>query len=459
MFPLNLGSAWRREALRTNLWLVPMLEVGAAIGLYAVTHVIDDAVYHGSLSLPSWMRFGSADAARQILTSLAAAVITVVGVVFSITIVTLTLASTQFGPRMLRNFIRDRGTQFTLGTFVATFVYATLVLISIGAGTKPFVPHLSITVSVVLVTVSMGVLIYFIHHIATSIQLPQVIASIARDLSRAIDAESSETGAHAEAGPSVPELLTRMSESGGLVPAPSSGYLQFIKHGTLVGLAAEKGAVIRLLHRPGQFLVRGHPIATVWPPAAAPAVTEALRRAHITGPNRTLAQDLAFAVDQLVEIALRALSPAVNDTFTALTCIDWLGDSLCKVTTRWHPTRVHRDGHGFVRVITAQLSYTGLVERAFEKIRQAGRGMPAVLIRQLEALTKIIDHTTTAEQRRLLLEQAAMIYTASEESVPEPSDRADVRREYDAVLAAAARIAGTEALKATDAAEATEAAL
>jgi uncharacterized membrane protein len=425
------------------LWLVPVLEVILAIGLFALTHVIDNAAYHHHLTLPSWMQFGSADAARQILTSLAAAVITVVGIVFSITIVTLTLASTQFGPRMLRNFIRDRGTQFTLGTFVATFVYATLVLISIGSGDDPFVPHLSITVSVGLVTLSMGVLIYFIHHIATSIQLPQVIASIARDLSRAIDTESDHP-ATLESGPSVPELLTRMEQSGGIVAAPSSGYLQFIRHEALVGLAAEKGAVIRLLHRPGHFLVRGYPMATVWPPAAAPAVDNALRRAHVTGPNRTLTQDLAFAVDQLVEIAIRALSPAVNDTFTALTCIDWLGESLCKVTTRWHPLRVHRDGHGFVRVITAHVSYDRLVQRAFDKIRQAGRGMPAVMIRQLDALTKIMDSTTAREQRELLLAQAAMIRQSSEESVPAPADREDVRHAYDELLAAADRVARLE---------------
>ena len=438
-------SEWQREALRTNLWLVPAIEVVVAIALYVVTHALDQAAYRGSLSLPSWVIFGTADAARQILTTLAAAVITVVGVVFSITIVTLTLASTQFGPRMLRNFIRDRGTQFTLGTFVATFVYATLVLISIGprAAGPDFVPHLSITVAVVLVTVSMAVLIYFIHHIASSIQLPRVIASIAGDLSRAIDAESTVTGAAAiESGPSVAELMTRLAESGGIVPAPSSGYLQFIRHETLIRLAAEKGAVIRLLHRPGQFAVRGHPMATVWPGEAAAVVTEALRRAHITGANRTLAQDLAFAVDQLVEIAIRALSPAVNDTFTALTCIDWLGESLCKVTTDWHPIYAHRDEHGYVRVITAHVSYQSLVERAFEKIRQAGRGMPAVSIRQLEALRRIMEDTTLPAQRELLLEQAEMIRRASEESVPEPSDRADVRRELDELLAASARIVG-----------------
>jgi uncharacterized membrane protein len=238
-----------------------------------------------------------------------------------------------------------------------------------------------------------------------------------------------------------------MAEGGGEVPAPASGYLQFIRHETLVGLAAEKGAVIRLHHRPGQFVVGGHPMATVWPAGAAASVSKALRRAHISGPNRTLAQDLSFAVDQLVEIALRALSPAVNDTFTALTCIDWLGESLCKVTTGWRPLRVHRDSHGYARVITAHVNYTSLVERAFEKIRQAGRGMPAVMIRQLEALTRIMEDTTEPWQRRLLLDQAAMIKRASVESVPEPSDIADVKREYDALLRAAARMTEIRAVK------------
>ena len=447
MFRLSPGAEWRREALRTNLWLVPAIEVGLAVVLYWVTHAIDRAAYQGHLHLPTWVIVGNADAARQILTALAAAVITVVGVVFSIMIVTLTLASTQFGPRMLRNFIRDRGTQVTLGTFVATFVYATLVLVSISPGPHgqpDFIPHLSVTVSVGLVAVSMGVLIFFIHHIATSIQLPQVIASIARDLRQAIELEAGTGRPELEAGPSVPELLRRMREGGGSVQAPSSGYLQFIRHETLTAIATEKGSVIRLLYRPGHFLVAGHTMAKVWPAEAAPAVAHELRRAHVTGPFRTLTQDLAFAIDQLVEIAIRALSPAVNDTFTALTCIDWLGDSLCKVASGWHPTRVHRDSHGYVRVITSHVSYARLVERAFEKIRQAGRGMPAVMIRQLEALSKIMEHATTQERRELLLDQATMLLRSSEESIPEPADRDDVKREYDVVIAAAVRVAAAQ---------------
>jgi uncharacterized membrane protein len=431
------ASDARREALRTTLWVVPSIEVIAAVALFVVTYSIDRAAANGDLTLPGWVVAGSADAARQILTALAAAVITVVGLVFSITIVSLTLASTQFGPRMLRNFIRDRGTQVTLGTFVATFVYAILTLGSVAHGEHgTFVPHLSITVALALVLVDLGVLIFFIHHMATSIQLPQVIAGIAGDLSDAIDREvaSERPATTVEVGPSETEIRFRLEIDGAPVAATTSGYLQFVGYGTLIEIASQADAVIELMYRPGHFVVEGLPLARVWPAAAAPKVARALERAHVTGAHRTLAQDLAFAIDQLVEIAIRALSPAVNDTFTALTCIDWLGDALCKVTAKWNPRQVQRDRQGNLRVIAALPSYQRLVDRAFDKIRQAGRGMPAVMIRQLDALSKIMEYTTTPEQRDVLLQQAQMTRRSSEESVPEPFDRADVERRYDALV-------------------------
>jgi len=431
-----LPSAWRREALRTNLWLVPTVEILLAAALFAGTYALDRAAYDGSLHFPSFVISGSADAARQVLTAIAAAVITVVTLVFSITIVTLTLASTQFGPRMLRNFIRDWITQFTLGSFVATFVYAILALVSIGPSSHgEFVPHLSVTVTMLLVVLDVAVLVLFIDHIAKSIQLPQVIASIAHDLSRAIDAEAAPRIV-SKAGPSLGEMLVRLDEDSGVVRAPSSGYLQYVSLRTLIDISARSHAVIRLLYRPGHFLVEGQPLANVWPAAAAPGVARALGGAHATGPHRTLTQDLSFAVDQLVEIAIRALSPAVNDTFTALACIDWLGDGLCKLADRWRPATVHRDAAGHVRVITVTVGFRRLVERSHDKIRQASRGMPAVMIRQLDGLAKVMAYTTSSEQREVLLEQAAMILRASEESVPEEADRLDVRRRYDTVLAA-----------------------
>lgn len=432
-----LQADWRREALRTNLWVVPAAEALAALGLFVVSYSLDRAAYGGELRLPAWVLSGTADTAREILTTMAAAIITVVGVVFSITIVALTLASTQFGPRMMRNFIRDRGTQLTLGTFVATFFYAVLALVSIGGGPHgDFVPHLSITLALILTLADLAVLIYFINHIATAIQLPQVIAGIARDLAREIDVQAHNrgpTGVGAARGLSCEELLARMEQSGAVIRTPASGYLQVIRHDSLLKIATSAEAVIHLPYRPGHFLVRGQVLASVWPAAAAEYVALNLRRGHVTGPYRTLTQDISFGFDQLVEIALRALSPAVNDTFTAMTCIDWLADCLCRITIGWRPQQIRRDDTGHIRLIAREADLDRLIERAFEKIRQASEGMPAVMIRQLDALAKIVEQTRDPAARRILLDQAEMIQRANLRSVAEPADRADVTSRYDAL--------------------------
>jgi uncharacterized membrane protein len=281
--------------------------------------------------------------------------------------------------------------------------------------------------------------------VAKSIQLPQVIASIGKDLAAAVDAEVTDgdrqRGDDVEAGPSPAELLQRITESGVTVGATRSGYLQFFSYSALVDIASRSGGVINLLHRPGHFLVEGLPLANVWPADVAPAVARALDDAHATGAHRTLSQDLSFAIDQLVEIAIRALSPAVNDTFTAMTCIDWLSDGLCKISVRWNPQRSHRDSQGYVRLLTAEPSYARLVDRSFDKVRQAGRGMPAVLIRQLDALGRIMEHTVTPEQRATLLQQADRIMRSAGESIPEPDDRADVEQRYIALKVIEDRVA------------------
>ncbi|HXQ91187.1 MAG TPA: DUF2254 domain-containing protein [Acidimicrobiales bacterium] len=436
--------SWRREALRTTFWLVPTVLIVVAGLLFVVTFEIDLAAFHRHLTLPSWIRTGGADAGRQVLIAIAAAVITVVGVVFSITILALTLASQQFGPRMMRNFVRDLGNQVTLGVFVATFVFSVLALGSIASDPHGnFVPHLSIAVAEGLLLVDLFVLIYFIHHIAKSIQLPEVIAGIARDLLQAIDDEfpqrtdEAEEPGPADDGKSVAELLQVIEERGGVIPADASGYLQFVGYAQLVEIAARLDAVIRLNHRPGHFVVAGRPLAKVWPRGAAAQVAMALSEAHVTGPHRTLMQDPVFAIDQLVEIAIRALSPAVNDTFTALTCIDWLSAGLSRVSGRRLAEGVYRDGAGRIRLIESDPSYARMVNRAFDKVRQAARGMPAVIIRMIDALNAIVEQTTSVEQRRILVRQAEMILVSAAESVPERNDLDEIRARYRHVLASA----------------------
>jgi uncharacterized membrane protein len=437
-----LLPTWRRDALRTTLWVVPAGLVVLVVLVFPLTYALDRAVSRGDISLPAWIdAAASPDAGRQVLIAIAAAVITVIGVVFSITILALTLASQQFGPRMLRNFVRDIGTQLTLGIFVATFVYAVLALGSITSGPgQAFVPHVSITVALMLLVVDLIVLIYFIHHIARSIQLPEVIASIARDLSKAIDqeyprADSERVSVVPSAfGTSVRHLREILVQEGATVRAIASGYLQFVGRDQLVAIAQGANGVIRLVHRPGHFVVAGGPLATVWPATAAPAVREGLAAAHITGAHRTLLQDPVFAIDQLVEIAIRALSPAVNDTFTALTCIDWLASGLSRIAARGTTDGLYLDRNGQVRLIEPPTDFERVLGRAFDKIRQAGRGMPAVAIRLMSAIRGVLEHTTTEQQRQLLMRQAEMVMRGGEEAIPEPNDLADLRERYDLVI-------------------------
>src|ERR1700742_2125669 len=369
---------WRREQLRTNLWLVPVVQTLGIVLLFGITYTVDRSAYDGWFQLPNWVLNGSADSARVVLATVAAAIITVVGIVFSITIVALTLASTQFGPRMLRNFVRDPGTQVSLGTFVASFCYAMVALVSVGGGPHgDFVPHLSITVTFVLTLADVAVLIFFLNHIASMIQLPVVIARIAATLDKEIAA----------------------------------------------------------LDVGGDFGVVGQVIARVWPPEAADSVAVRLALGHITGAYRTLPQDISFGFDQLVEIALRALSPAVNDTFTGMTCVDWIADGLCRISTSWRPQRIRRDAEGNIRVIAYQPDFERLVERTFDTIRQAAVGMPAIMIRQLEALAKIIEQTPDRAHQTPLIRQAEAIQRSSLATVADPSDRHDVTQRYEAVLA------------------------
>src|ERR1700760_1186697 len=201
---------WRREQLRTNLWLVPVVQTLGIVALFGVTYTIDRSAYDGWIRLRSWVLSGSPASGSVVLATVSAAIITVVGIVFSITIVALTLASTQFGPRMLRNFVRDPGTQLSLGTFVASFCYAMITLVSVGGGPHgDFVPHLSITMTLFLTLFDVAVLIFFLNHIATMIQLPVVIARIATTLVNEVNAmeRASVFGVGAARGPTHAELL------------------------------------------------------------------------------------------------------------------------------------------------------------------------------------------------------------------------------------------------------------
>lgn len=390
----------------------------------------------------SWFSLTGAAGARSILSTVASSMITVTGIVFSITIVTLSLASQQFGPRLLQNFMRDRGNQLVLGTVTSTYLFCLLVLRTVSDEPESqFVPHLSILVAVLLAIFCVGVLIYFIHHVAESIQVSNVIAAVSRDLTdeihRRFPDNISEAVKERETGYALEVLLPEgFNQQVRAVPARLSGYLQAVDHSGLLELARERNLVIRICHRAGHFIVAGASLVEVWPGDAADSeeLVKSVNGLFLTGPKRSQEQDLEFLIDELVEIAARALSHGINDPFTAISCINHLGVALCDLAPRVFPPVLEKDGDNQARIVAYPTTFDRIVDAAFNQIRQYGRTHAAVSIRLLETIQVILPFTHYPAQREALLRQAAMIERGSQESLPEEFDRRDVHERYLAVF-------------------------
>ena len=262
----RLRAAW--ETVRTTYWAVPSVMALAALALSIGMIQLDRALTPKLLGTLSWVYTGGPEGARAVLSTIAGSMITVAGVTFSITIVALTLASQQFGPRLLRSFLRDLGNQIVLGTFVSTFVYCLLVLRTVrGNDDAQFVPHLAVTLGVVLAMLSLGVLIFFIHHVSTSIQASQIIAGVAADL---------EALHRTRLFPGAPGRRTTTSRRSPLHPfafdggearmssrSSTSGYVQAIDGARLMSTATERDLVVRVEAAPGQFVRRDAVLASV----------------------------------------------------------------------------------------------------------------------------------------------------------------------------------------------------
>lgn len=434
----RLLNLW--EVVRTSFWFIPGLMVFSAIGLSFVIVAVDRMIEPEHHRVFGFLYSGGPEGARSILSTIAGSMITVAGVAFSITIVALTLASSQFGPRLLRNFMRDTGNQIVLGTFIATFIYCLLVLRTVySTGERVYMPGISVTFAMALAVVNVGILIYFIHHVSTSIQADRVIAAVYHELSEHIqqlfpeelgcEFEQSEN----DRGRPQPteDRYNHVCE----IAASKNGYLQAIDSNSLLKIAGEHDFLIHLPFRPGEFIVAGSTLAKV---ESAEQFNEDLAEqivnCFIVGPQRTPEQDVEFAIHQLVEVALRALSPGINDPFTAITCIDQLGSALCCLSDRAFPSPCRYDDEGRLRIISKPLTFEGVTNAAFDQIRQCGSTNIAVTIRLLETLKTIAGHARNSEQRQAILRQADMIARASQESITEKNDRDDVQQRYQALL-------------------------
>ncbi|WP_303901265.1 DUF2254 domain-containing protein [Thiohalomonas denitrificans] len=383
----RIANAW--QELRASFWFVPVLMALLAALLSLVTLTLDAAP--GLLPQEtSWFWSGEPQGARDMLTTIAASMITVAGMVFSITVVALTLAANQFGPRLLRNFMRDPGNQVVLGTFIATFLYCLLVLRAVGgANDTVFIPHFSVTVAVALAVASLAVLIYFIHHVSMSLQVENLASGIATELAEGIDnlfperlGTALEPDTHSEF--SVPEAAGDELKA---VVTRHSGYLQAIENENLMATAERYDLILCVHCTPGDFARDGTVLLAAWPAErCSEEVAEAIAAMFIIGRQRTPTQDVKYPMQQLVSIAVRALSPGINDPLTAVTCIDWIGNGLGRLAERKIPSPFRLDQTGRLRVIAPALSFAELADVAFNQIRQLGAGHLSVMLRLLESI-------------------------------------------------------------------------
>lgn len=428
------------EEIRTGFWFIPAVMSGLALLLASLMVELDLLVGSERIEALGILFIESPDGARAALSTIASSTITVAGTVFSLTMVALTLASNQFGPRLIRAFMRDIATQLVLGTFLATYLYCIIILRTVRSVEEvQFVPNLAVLTAVLLALINVGVLIYFFHHVAVAIQVPNLIAYLGASLQATIgrlfpprrELSPETAGLWREA-----HTLRKAAEAEDQpVLALRSGYVQLIDEAALVALAVAGDRVICLLARPGDFVVKGSPLAHVTPPPDA-ALAEAINDALVFGHQRVQIQDFEAYIFQLVEIASRALSPAFNDPFTAMACIDRLGEAIMLLDDRELPPPYRLDQAGRVRLVLEGYTFGTALNAAFGMIRHYGRGHPAVLTRLLETFAELGEQTERADRRSMLRRHADMVLRAADESIPEQADRDEIRRRHEAVLRA-----------------------
>ncbi len=377
----------------------------------------------------AWLYNGGGTGARTLLGAVAGSTIGVAGTVFSITIAALSLAAGQMGPRLLRNFTRDRGNQVTLGAFLGTFSYALMVLRSVRTQSEgEFVPHLSMSVGILLAFICVGTLVYFVGHMAGRINVDTVIDLVSGEVHAAIERVGIDVP---QSRPPAPSTW----HGAHVVTDPRRGYVGRLDAEQLADWAEARRTQIRLLVRAGDYVFPGAAIALAKP--SVQGVAEAIVDATALKSDRSSTDDLEYSIRQLVEVAVRALSPGINDPHTAMSALDRLGTALCDLVPLALPSGVHVRGGRCVLVVPA-VDYGGLVDAMLHLIRQNAAGSAAVLIRMLEVLTAVAtcerDEDRLAELRR----HAGLILGDAERDVKTPADVLDVRGRHARFVGVAA---------------------
>jgi uncharacterized membrane protein len=414
--------------LRSSFWFMPSLIVLLSVA-FAIAMIEADSA-RSDQWLAKWPRlFGAgAEGARGMMSTIAGSMMTVVGVTFSMILVVLALASSQYTSRILRNFMRSRVTQVVLGIFAGIFTYCLIVLRTIRGGDEgAFVPSLAVFFGFVLSLGGVGALMFFIHHIASSIQASNIISSVAEETIAVIDRLFPEKLGQGPAEDDDGQTLRPLSgRNWRAVRAPHSGYIQSVNNAALLRLARDRKTIVLMEHGIGDFVVQNTSLASLAledPPDQE--TIAALQDTFSISRHRTVEQDAAFGIRQIVDMALKALSPGVNDTTTAVMCVDYLTAIMAKLAPRQIPSS-HRYEEGKLRVIAKGPSFESLLSESFDQIRGSAIGNVAIMSRILGALQTIASMTDSPSRRRALRDQVQWIAELAERTIESAHDRARI---------------------------------
>jgi uncharacterized membrane protein len=428
-------EAWR-EYERGALWVLPGASLIAALVLGVLLSKVQVSTHAPVHRL---LFQGTEDDARNLLIGIVGAVITIIALVLGLTLVALQVSSTQYSPRVLRNFLRDRPNQVFLSVIVATFAYSAgglyAVVTSSGRPAAPY-PQLAVTVAIVLLFASLGALIFFLDHLAHSIQIDRLMAGIQHATIQVVKQEPPGIGPGSGPGqaPAPPVWAAT-------IPAHRDGYVQIVHPERLLPLAEQLQVTVQIAPLVGDHVVAGRPIAYAWrtspeqPPPDPAALARPIRDAVRIGYQRTLQQDVRFGMRQLADIALRALSPAVNDPYTAIQAIHRLTVLLCALGPLPLGDYQLAGSTDASRVILRAPAFADYAELACSLIRRYGAAEPTVSAALLTLLRDAQALVSGPDRIRVLAREARLILSDAEQLTRQPADLPQVRDQAALLLA------------------------
>jgi len=430
----RVTARYKWDRLKVSFWFAPVVMSLGAILLAWVMYWIDVRIPNQMLENSHFILAGTPGELRTILIGMAGTILATAGVVFTLLTLPLSTVAAQYGSRLLRVFLGDRTTQLVLGMFVATFVYCLAAALSIPpANVEPEGPQLTATVGLFLMLGTFGSLILLVQHISTMLQAPNIAAAAGAELQDVVRAEiPEEVRSGGQTGQKAAEAL--LDTDGYAVRVRRTGYIQYVDPESVLTLARENDLVIRLLCKPGHFVWREAAVALVWPTSRVDEqLEEQILMAFRLGNTRTPTQDVAYAVNQLVEMAVRAMSPAINDPFTAMTCLDYIGEGLTLFIRQGVKSPYYYDRDGRLRLVLEPVTFAELLSGAFDMLRHCSCDNASVLQHMLEVIDVIGQETKPPQARQELLRHVSLIQAESLAGELIEQDRQLIQRSSEAL--------------------------